>query len=299
MNGVFAAVLTPMKADLSPDHGALVGHCRWLLDQGCDGLSVLGTTGEANSLSVGERLDILDALAQSEIPCQALLPGTGCPALPDTVRLSRRAIEIGAPGVLMLPPFFYKNVSDDGLFASYCQVIEAVGDSRLRVYLYHFPKMSAVPINLSLIERLLKRYPEVIAGVKDSSGDLANMTAMVRAFPGFKVFSGSDEAFLPLLKEGGAGCVTAFCNVAPQLAARVYGKRSEEASQRITQVRMTVSAYPQIAALKAVMAHYAKDKSWLNIRPPLTRLSDDQAQALFKALDGIGFAPPPPPEPAL
>ena len=297
LSGVFAAVLTPMKNDLSPDHEALVGHCRWLLANGCDGLSVLGTTGEANSLTVGERLDILDALAEDGIPGEVLLPGCGCCAIADTVTLSRRAVELGAGGVLMLPPFYYKNVSDDGLFAAYAQVIEGVGDSRLSIYLYNFPAMTGVPLSLGLIERLLKRYPGCVAGMKDSSGDLSNMVDAVRAFPGFAVFSGSDRTFLPLLMEGGAGCITAVCNVACDLAAGVYRDRCEgdDANLRHLAVRKAITAFPLSAALKAVMARHTDQASWLNIRPPLMALGADQTAALFKTLDDGGFAPPPPP----
>ena len=165
LGGVFAAVLTPQTADLSPDHDALAKHCRWLLDNGCDGLAVLGTTGEGNAFSVDERIAILEGLAEAGIAGETLLPGTGCCALSDTVRLTRRAVELGVAGVLVLPPFYYKNVSDEGLFAAYAEVIERIGDSRLKVYLYHFPQMSAVPLSLALIERLIKAYPDTVVGM--------------------------------------------------------------------------------------------------------------------------------------
>src|SRR5512134_486528 len=197
--GVFAAVLTPFDQDGAPDAAALALHCRWLLSNGCDGLSVLGTTGEGASLSVDERIGVLERLITDGIPARVLLPGTGCCAVPDTVRLTARAVHLGVPGVLMVPPFYYKNVSEDGLFAAFSEVIERVGDDRLRVYLYHFPQMSAVPLTATVIERLLARYPDTVAGMKDSSGEFANMADIVRRFPGFGVFSGSDELLLPLL----------------------------------------------------------------------------------------------------
>jgi len=222
LSGVFAAVLTRLGADGAPDSQATARHCRWLLANGCDGLSVLGTTGEANSLTVDERLALLDGLAEAGIPGETLMPGVGCCALPDTITLARRAVEHGAGGVLMLPPFYYKNVGDDGLFAAFSEVIEAVGDQRLRVYVYHFPQMSGVPLPESLISRLLTRYPGTVAGMKDSSGDLDNMVSVARAFPGFAVFSGSDELFWPLLQAGGAGCITAVSNVAAQQANMVW-----------------------------------------------------------------------------
>lgn len=299
-SGVFAAALTPLTADLSPDVARLAGHCRWLLDHGCDGLAVLGTTGEANSFSVDERLAILEGLAEAGIPGRALMPGTGCCAVPDTVRLTRRAVELGAAGVLVLPPFYYKNVSDDGLFAAYSEVIERVGDTRLKVYLYHFPQMSAVPISYGLIERLLERYPDTVAGMKDSSGDLDNMTGAARAFPGFAVFSGSEELFLPLLRAGGAGCITAVNNVASSLAARVYagwreGSDIEADNGLLVAVRQAIVRYPLSAALKEIMARLTGDGDWRRVRPPLRPMEDGDAEALAGALDDAGYTPPPPP----
>ena len=299
-SGVFAAALTPLRADLAPDVARLAGHCRWLLDQGCDGLAVLGTTGEANSFSVDERLGILEGLAEAGIPGHALMPGTGCCAVPDTASLTRRAVELGAAGVLVLPPFYYKKVSDDGLFAAYSEVIERVGDARLRIYLYHFPQMSATPIGYGLIERLLDRYLDTVAGMKDSSGDLDNMTGAARAFPGFAVFSGSDELFLPLLQAGGAGCITAVSNVASGLAAKVYAGWKEGGefgadNGLLVAVRQAIYRYPLSAALKEIMARLTGEVDWRRVRPPLAPMEEGDADALMGALDDAGYAPPPPP----
>jgi 4-hydroxy-tetrahydrodipicolinate synthase len=297
LEGVFAAVLTPLDHKGDPDIGLFVLHCRWLLANGCDGLSVLGTTGEANSLSVDERLRLLDALAEAAIPGALLLPGTGCCAIPDTVRLSAKAIEIGAGAVLMLPPFYYKNVGDDGLFAAYSEVIERLGDPRLRIVLYHFPQMSGIPLTSTLIERLRRRYPDTVLGMKDSSGDGAAMIAASRAFPGFSVFTGSDEFLLPLLEAGGAGCITAVCNVASSIAADVLNavRRGDRAAaadhqQRLDAIRKAIVAYPLAAALKSLIARHTGDARWQNLRPPLLPLPAADAAALETALDRIGFA---------
>ncbi|MGF1639794.1 MAG: dihydrodipicolinate synthase family protein [Rhodospirillales bacterium] len=302
VEGVVAAVLTPLDADLAPDRAAMVRHCRWLRDHGCDGLSVLGTTGEANSFSVDERERVLEALIEDGIPGTVLLPGTGCCALTDTVRLTRKALELGVAGVLMLPPFYYKNVSDDGLFASYAEVVERIGDPRLRIYLYQFPQMSGVFLGHELIDRLLKRYPGVIAGIKDSSGDVAAMIRNARSFPGLAVFSGSDEFLLPLLQNGGAGCITALANVAASLAAEVVfawrqgdHDRAATAQVRLTAVRNAVSALPLTAALKEMMARHAGDDGWRRVRPPLTELAATGATDLFITLDSLRFSPPPAP----
>lgn len=300
LEGVFAAVLTPLDGAGRPDHHRLARHCRWLLANGCDGLSVLGTTGEANSFSLEEREEILERLFAAGIPGAALLPGTGCCAVPDTVRLTRRAAALGAAGVLMLPPFYYKNVSDEGLFAAFAEVIERVGDDRLKVFLYHFPQMSGVPLGPRLIERLLTAYPGTIAGIKDSSGDAAGMIRTAGAFPGFAVFSGSDELFFGLLRAGGAGCITAVCNVAAPIAAALLaawrsgdGEAAEDAHRRVSAVRAVISAYPLTAALKEIMARHSGDESWRSIRPPLTPLAAAGGKALFAALDRLHFQPPP------
>ncbi len=298
--GVFAAALTPLHADLSVNGTALVGHCRWLLDNGCDGLAVLGTTGEANSFSIDERIGIVDTLIEGGVPGAALLPGTGCCSIPDTVALSRHAVENGAAGVLMLPPFYYKGVSDDGLFAAYSEVIERVGDARLRVYLYHFPQMSATPISWDLIERLLARYPGAIAGMKDSSGDYANMSGVASRFPGFGVFSGSDEFLSPLLRDGGVGCITAVANIAGNHAGRVYAAWTsddavamETAQLKLSAVRAAVNAYPLFAALKDIMARHTGDPAWRTVRPPLVALDDGQSTDLAARLKASGHIIPP------
>jgi len=298
-HGVYAAVLTPFDDDEAPDPGALALHCRWLLGNGCDGLSVLGTTGEANSLSVDERLALLERLVDDGIPAPVLLPGTGCCALPDTVRLTRRAVELGCPGVLMLPPFYYKGVSEDGLFAAFSDVIERVGDAALRIYLYHFPQMSGVPLPAALIERLLARYPQTIAGIKDSSGDIGNMLANAARFPGLGVFSGSDELLLPLLRGGGAGCITGVSNVAAFLARTVdQGWRqgdadaAEAAQARLTEVRQAFLSFPLSAALKETLARHTGRGRWRRLRPPLLPLNATDADTLAERLSAIAFTPP-------
>lgn len=299
LKGILAATLTPLYPDGRVDRALLVRHCRWLLDNGCDGLSILGTTGEGNSFTVDERLAIFEELAEARIPGSALLPGTGCCALPDAVRLSRRAVEIGAAGVLLLPPFYYKNVSDDGVFAFVAGVVERIGDRRLRVYLYHFPQMAGVGYGSRVIERLLVAYPDTIAGMKDSSGDLANMIENAHAFPNFAVFSGSDEFLLPLLREGGAGCITAVCNVAAVLAAEVRASflggdaaAAERVQEMLTQVRKSIATYPLTAALKEIMARHGGNEGWRHLRPPLMPLEPAQTAQLLSALDRLQFRPP-------
>ncbi len=292
--GVWVAALTPMNPDLSPDTAKFVSHCQWLLDQGANGLAVLGTTGEANSFSVAEKRKLLDAVAEGGIGGDKLLPGTGSCAIPDTVEMTRHALSHGAAGVVMLPPFYYKNVSDDGLYAAYSEVIQRVADDKLRIYFYHFPQMSATPISHDLIERLLKAYPQTIAGIKDSSGDLNNMLEMCRRFPGFGVFAGSEQFLLPVLRAGGVGAISATANVTVALCAEVLAKQNDAnvdaIQEELTAQRLALQGQVLIPALKSVVARHTGDKGWLTTRPPVVALKAEEEAALFAALDGTKFA---------
>lgn len=292
--GVYAAALTPLGDDLAPDHAALVAHYRWLLDQGCDGIVSLGTTGEANSFSLDERLALLDALGETELPPR-LVVGTGCCAIPDSVRLTRKAIDIGAAGVLVLPPFYFKGVSDDGLFAAYAEVIERVADPRLSLYLYHFPKMTGLELGLELIARLIAAYPENVVGLKNSSGDWDNIRAMLEAFPGFDIFAGSEEFLLPTLRAGGPGCMSATVNLlAPQTAALYAewrGPGAEDLQARLTALRRALSGLPAIPTMKAILAR-ERGGHWAAVRPPLRPVAAAEVDAVLDDLRGLGLALP-------
>ena len=278
--GVFSAALTPLDAELAPDHARFVAHCRYLLGEGCDGIAMLGTTGEANSFSVGERTALLEAVVQDGITANRLLPGTGVAALSDTIALTRHALSVGVDTVVMLPPFYYKGVTDDGVYASYSEVVQRLGEARLKIVLYHIPQMSMQPISHALIERLRAAYPATFVGIKDSSGDFTNMTAMVDRFPGFSVLTGADPLLLPLLRKGGAGCITATSNLVARNLAHVYrhfGDSDDDAElaaaqARIVKARELVSRFSQMASLKALVAHRTGHAGWQRLRPPLEPL---------------------------
>jgi len=297
LRGALAPVVTPFTADLAPDPARLVAHCRWLLDNDT-GLAVFGTNSEGNSLSVAEKIALLDALVDAGIPPSRMMPGTGCCALPDTVALTRHAVRNGCAGVLMLPPFYYKGVSDDGLFASYAEVIERVGDAGLRIYLYHIPQVSQVPLAIGLIERLLDRYPGTIAGIKDSSGNFDNTRAMLERWNarGFDVFSGSETFLLATLRGGGAGCISATANVNPAPIARLardWRKPDADAKQAaLDRARTIFQSFPMVAALKAAIADFSDDDNWARLRPPLVALTHEERNALGERLRAIGFAMP-------
>ena len=294
--GVLAPVVTPFKADLTPDAGRFVRHCRWLVDNGV-GLAAFGTNSEANSLAVGERVELLERLVAAGVAPARLMPGTGTCALPDTVRLTTHAVALGCAGVLMLPPFYYKGVSDEGLFRSFAEVIERVGDARLSIYLYHIPPVAQVPISLALIERLLDRYPGTIAGIKDSSGDWSNTKAMLERFAprGFDVFVGSESFLLANLRGGGRGCISATANVNPRAIHALYAgwqAANAEAMQQRLGVRAAFQKQPMIPALKQAVANWSGDPQWARVRPPQVELTAAQSAALIADLERLGFDMP-------
>ena len=291
--GVLVPAVTPFHRDLGVDAKRFVDHCRWLLAEGASGLAVFGTTSEANALSIAERTNLLERLIDGGIPASVLLPGTGCCALPDTVALTKHATERGSFGVLMLPPFYYKGVSDEGLYASVAEVVDRVGDARLRIYLYHIPSMAGVGFSLALIERLLKSYKGVVVGIKDSSGDWKYTKALLDGFPGFEVFPGAETYLLDTLRAGGAGCISATANVnvaAMDTLIRGYKSTHAEGMQRqLTAIRAAIQKYPLVSANKAILARIHGDDGWSVVRPPLVALSADANAALFASLDALGF----------
>jgi len=295
MTGLLAPVVTPFKADLSPDVERLIGHCNWLLSQSC-GLAVFGTNSEANSLSVDERIELLDALLEAGIDPKRMMPGTGCCSIMDSVRLSKYATSKGVGGVLMLPPFYYKNVSDEGVFRNFAEIIERVGDASLKIYLYNFPALSQVPFGLDLISRLLKAYPKTIVGIKDSSGDLDNLKAMLKEFPGFAVFSGTESLLLENMRLGGAGCISATANVNPAAIHNLFENWQSEDAENLQNglngLRHTVQQYPMIPALKKLVAYYSDDPDWNRVRPPLVELDNTLQDSLIAAVEKLGFDMP-------
>jgi 4-hydroxy-tetrahydrodipicolinate synthase len=297
ITGVLSPVVTPFKTDLSPDPEPFVRQCRWLLSQDV-GLAVFGTNSEANSLSTDEKMELLDRLIAAGLDPARMMPGTGCCALTDSVRLTRHAVKLGCGGVLMLPPFYYKGVSDDGLFRNFAEIVERVGDAALRVYLYHIPPVSNVPITLALIERLLKAYPGVIAGAKDSGGDWNNTKAMLDRFAtaGFDVFPGAETFLLAGMRHGGAGCISATANVNPAAIARLYDTwREADADaqqQRLDEIRGVFAKYPMIPALKAAVAYWSGIAAWATVRPPLVALTPPQAASLVSDLKQRSFDMP-------
>ena len=291
---VLSPVLTPFNADLTPSAPRFVKLCESLLRQEV-GLAIFGTNSEANSLTLIEKRVLLDTLLDAGLPAEKMMPGTGVCALRDTVELTRHAVDSGCAGVLMLPPFYYKGVSDEGLFRAFSYVIDSIADERLRIYLYHIPPVSSVGISGDLIERLLKAYPRTIAGIKDSSGDWTNTEALLNRFGSqdFDVFAGSETFLLRTLQAGGAGCITATGNVNAAAIARLArtwrGDNANAQQSKLDAVRAAFQKFPMIAAMKAAVAFASGDDAWSLVRPPLVELDTAQRRTLRDALDSIGF----------
>lgn len=294
--GIWVPALTPFNGDLTVNQPAFVKHCRWLLAQGADGLAVFGTTSEANSLGLAERTELLESLVEAGIPADRLMPGVGCCAGPDTVHLTRHALAQGCRAVLMLPPFYYKGVSEEGLFGSFSRVIEQVGAEHLRVFLYHIPPVTAVPVPVAVVERLRDAYPRQIAGIKDSGGDWAHTKTLLERLPELSIFAGSERFLLDTLRHGGVGCITASGNVNPAGIRVVYEQwrdnpaGGDAAQERITALRGVLERFNLIAALKSVCARHYVDEDWLTVRPPLAPLAETDRAALHRELDALSFA---------
>jgi 4-hydroxy-tetrahydrodipicolinate synthase len=291
-DGVVVASITPLDAEGRPDGAALAEHLGHLFDRGCDGALLFGTTGEGLSFTVDERRRTLDAVLEAGVDPGRLLVGTGALPVPDTVALTRHATEHEVGGVLVLPPFHFRDVTDDGLFATYDRVVQGVGEDHLRLYFYHYPHLTGVPIAFPLIERLRDRYPEQIAGIKDSSDEWDHQDALCSSFPDLQVFAGSERHLTPLLRAGGAGCISATVNItAPlaQQAVRDWENNAQVASAQstLTEVRTRLSQFPTIPALKQLLAWRYDRPAWSDVRPPLAPLDADEEDRLRSLYDGL------------
>jgi 4-hydroxy-tetrahydrodipicolinate synthase len=291
--GAWTASLTPLNADLSIDHDAALAHMHWLLRAGSAGVAALGTTGEANSFSLAERLGLIATLAKSGIARERLIIGTGCCAAPDTIALTRAVLDAGYANVLMLPPFYYKNVPDEGVFRAYAQVIEAVADPRLRVLVYDFPQMTGLTMSIALLARLQRAFDGIVVGVKNSSGDWPAMEATTKQLPGFQVFAGSEQFLLPTLRAGGPGCISATANVTIAALANLMQRwRSPDADalhDEIKRRRLMLQQFPAVPALKEILAHATERPVWRRLRPPLVNLSQDDAARLLDQAQSAGL----------
>jgi 4-hydroxy-tetrahydrodipicolinate synthase len=289
--GIWPPAATPFREDLSIDMERYIAFCHELLRDGAHGLAVLGTTSEANSLDLEERKAVLEKLAASGINPAQLLPGTGAASFGDAVKLTKHAADLGVKGSLLLPPFYYKGVSDDGLFEFVSEVIARVNSKRLRLYLYNFPQQTGLIWSPELIAKLREAFPETIVGIKDSSGDEKYLNTLLDKFPSFAIFPSSESLMVDALGKGAAGCISATANThVREIRALYEGWKSPEAAgmnKRASAIRSLIASFPLIAAVKATLAEQHKHRGWQRLRPPLTPLTEQQAAELRKKLAAL------------
>jgi len=282
--GLWVAVATPLGADGAVDHAVLARHARSLLDRGCDGLVLFGTTGEGPSFAASERLGAAEALLRAGIAAERLALGTGCPAITDTIALTRGVLALGIVNALILPPFFFRDASADGLADAFSAVLDGVADARLRATLYHIPQTSGVAVPAAILPRLRARFGAVLAGVKDSSADFAQFQAFRRAAPELAILVGNEPDIPRALAEGGVGTICGMANVVPGLVRALFEHADAEAAMRAAIAQMDG---PFFATLKAVLAAQTGTASWLGMRPPLQPVDAARGQRIAAALDKI------------
>lgn len=289
--GIWPPAATPFREDLSIDTERYVAFCHELLRDGAHGLAVIGTTSEANSLDFEERKSTLEKLVSSGINPAQLLPGTGAASFGDAVKLTAHAAELGVKGSLLLPPFYYKGVSDEGLFEFVSEVIKRVNSKRLRLYLYNFPQQTGLIWSPELIATLRGAFPETVVGIKDSSGDTKYLNTLLEKFPGFAIFPSSESLMVDALDRGAAGCISATANThVKEIRALYDGWKSPDAAnmnKRASAIRSLIASYPLIAAVKATLAEQHKHRGWHRLRPPLTPLDEKQVVELREKLAAL------------
>ena len=287
LHGVIAAVATAVDGNGEPDSARSAGLARFLLANGCDGLNVLGTTGEATSFSLEQRKRVMSAYAASGLPIDRMMVGTGAAALADAITLTRHAAELGFGGALVLPPFYYKGVHDDGLVAYIEAIVTATAAQPIPLYLYHYPAQSGLHWHVALIRRLLGSFGERIVGLKDSSGDMDFARAAAGVDPKFKVFP-STEAALPQARSGPfAGCISATANLNPDLCARAYRSGDAAALAEAVTIRKLFDGKPLVPGVKALLAHIHGDPQWARVAPPLSAFPASDLAAAVTGYDSV------------
>jgi len=286
LRGVIAAIATPVAADLSPDHERFLSLAHDLLDNGCDGLNVLGTTGEATSFSVMQRASLMSTAARA-LPVARLMVGTGAAAVEDAVFLTRTAAELGFAGALVLPPFYYKGVSEAGVVACLDQLIAATAHAPIPIYLYNFPALSGVRYEPKWVADLIERHPSRIAGLKDSSGDLDYAREIASVSPSLAVFP-SNEATLIEARSGlWAGCISATANLNSRFCARGFANGDETALQTAIAIRKLFDGRMLVPAIKRLLAHVRGDARFATVVPPLNGVASDQVDDLIDGYQAI------------
>ena len=293
--GIYAAPLMPLREDLSADLPKYIAHCHALLEAGCQGLMPIGSTGEAHSFTVAERIETMDALADSGLPTERMLIGTSSLAYPDAVRMAKHAVSIGAGGVCVQPPFYYKPAETVGLLDFFSRVIEGIADTRLRLYVYDWESNLNVHHELDFFHRLFEAFPDNAVGIKDSSGIADMLEERCRAFPDKEVFAGTDGMILTCLRAGGAGAMSGISNVVPDVTTALYagfaGETGTAMQDRIGAIREATGGLPWFSALRAMKAWLLGDEAWKRARPAIRGLTAAEEKGLHERLTAIGLMP--------
>jgi 4-hydroxy-tetrahydrodipicolinate synthase len=287
LQGVIAAVATAVDDKGEPDCARATALARFLLDNGCDGLNVLGTTGEATSFSLDQRKRVMTAYRDSGLPLDRLMVGTGAASVADAVALTRHAAELGFGGALVLPPFYYKGVPDDGLVAYVEAIVQATAAQPIPIYLYHFPSQSGLPWRVELVKRLLDAFGTRIVGLKDSSGDMAYAREATTVAPGFKVFPSTEAVLLEARAGVFAGCISATANLNADLCARAWRNGDAQALDAAVTIRKLFDGKQLVPGVKALLAHIHGDLAWARVQPPLSAFPAADRASVVAGYDGV------------
>lgn len=283
--GIWPAMLTPLDAQLNIDHPKLAAHALSLIGAGCGGVTIFGTTGEGPSFSFQERKQAVEQLITNGVPAERIMVSTSCAAVTETLELTRHAVDLGVHGCLVLPPFFFKGISDEGILNGYVQIIESVNRKDWRLYLYHIPQVIGVNLSHGVIAELLKRYPGIIAGIKDSSCDRTHSVALAQAFmPPLTVYVGFEPDLPTMGPLGSTGAISGLANFMPRIVHRMVLESTAPGTahdaQRVQTILDLLKPHSLMPALKSVMATLHNDPSWLRVRAPLVAMTPE-AHAAF------------------
>lgn len=285
--GVYAAALTPMHEDYRCNYEELAKHCHDLVKRGCQGVVLFGTTGEGPSFSVEERKKVIKEIIKLGVDPKRLIIGISCSSIDDAVNLTATVVDLHCVGVLMLPPYFFKNVDEAGVTAFYREVIQRVARPELRVILYHIPQYSGVSITINIIKTLLEEFPNTVIGLKESEGNIAFAKEIISTFPDFKMFAGSELLLSEVISLGGFGGISGMANPFPELICQLYeygkNKQAPNRNPDAQNLRQALRQFPTFPAIKAIVAAQ-KGSAWNTVRPPLSRLNKQQSKALIDAL---------------
>jgi 4-hydroxy-tetrahydrodipicolinate synthase len=285
LRGICSAALTPFDEHYRPDAERAARYYASLLESGCDALNLTGTTGEAMSIATEDRVRFMESISRSGLPLERMMVGTGAASLRDAVRLTQRALDLGFAAALVMPPFFYRGISDDGVVDFFDRFFEYLEPRGKRILLYNFPAMSGITFSANLVDRLLENHGEFIAGMKDSSNDAELQSEILARHAGFLMYPGSELSLADARKRGAAGCISATVALWPQLAARVW--RGDVPQNELTERRQTLAGLPTVSAVRYLLAKQTGDEAWLRCVPPLGRLNDQQACSLTAKLDEV------------